>query len=185
MRRGILWMLVVLGLGGMARAENTPATRVSLKGLAGMAVRVHPVAADAQRDGLSAQAIESAVVTRLRQRGIPVRGPAEPSADARRASLEIVVATSRLDTDEYLYSIHVGLTQWAASLERPDLQVSAAVPLPARTWAAPNVFGITPNDQLARQAGATVAALVDQFIEAFHLANPSEAASRVDAPAPR
>jgi hypothetical protein len=167
-------LLLATCWAGTAAAQNTPSTRLSLKGLDAVAVQVEPIAAAAARDGLSADTIREQAVSRLRRAGIRVATEAQPGDPLRRPCLAITVATSKLETGEHLYSIRVELVQWVASLERPDLRVSAAVPVPASTWSAPNVFGIVPGPSLAGQMEAAVGRLVDQFTAALRLANPGK-----------
>lgn len=162
--------------GAPALAENSPATRLSLKGLEGIAIRVGPIDPDAQKDGLSAHAIQLAVHSQLRKAGLRVLTPEQQRQMLRRPCLLVNVATSKLNTGEHLYSIQVDVTQWVASLADPEVTVTAAIPVPAKTWSPANVFGIAPADQIIQHAQSAVSAMVDEFIDAYYKANPSETA---------
>lgn len=168
----------ILSVAVFAVAQDTPATRLSLKGLEGVAVRLEPVASPAQRDGLSAEVLRTAVESQLSRAGIRVLSVEHQQQLPRRPALEVSVATIKLGSGEQLYSIHVEVTQWVASLANPEVPVTAAVPMPARTWSAPSVFGITPADQLSREVQGAVRRMVDEFVDAYFKANPSETAFR-------
>ena len=161
---------------GLAWAENTPATRVSLKGLEGVALLVEPVDAHAQQDGLSPREIHALAQSQLEKAKIRVLSPQQQQQLPRKPCLRISLATSKLGTGEYLYSIQVDVVQWVASLANPAVSVGSALPMPARTWSAAHVFGIAPAAQMKRDAHDAVRAMVDEFIDAYHKANPSDTA---------
>jgi hypothetical protein len=165
--------LAMLAASAAAHAQNDPATRMSLKGITGVAVRIDPVAPDAQRDGLLAEGLRASVEARLRKGGITLITSEEQNRLPNRPGLEISVATSKLNTGEYLYSIHVQCTQWVASLSSPNVSLSAALPLPAATWSSPNVFGIVEGPQIGATAKKAVDTMVDEFVDACHKANPN------------
>lgn len=160
----------------LATAENTPATRLSLKGLGGIGLRVQPIDPKAQRDGLSTRQIRAAVEARLRKAKIRLLTPEQQGKTLHRACLLVNVATSKLSTGEHLYSIHVEVTQWVATLTNPKRTVTTAIPVPAKTWSAPSVFGITPAKGIRQDAQEAVGAMVDEFIDAYYQANPGETA---------
>jgi len=161
------------------RAENNPATRLSLKDLGGIAIYVEPIGAKAQQDGLSMRAIRGAVESRLRKAEIAVLSPEQQQKLLRRPCLVVRLDTSKLSTGEYLYSIHVEVTQWVASLADPAVTVAQAIPVPATTWSAAGVFGITPSGELSRDAHRAVDNMVGEFIDAYYKANPSQTAFRL------
>lgn len=178
MKKLVLPVVLVLSAaaGGLAIAENTPTTRLSLKGLHPIGIRVEPIAAEAQKDGLSARAIHAAVHSQFRKAGLRVLTPEQRRQTLRRPCLVVNVATSKLNTGEHLYSIQVEVTQWVASLANPKLTVTAAIPVPAKTWSPATVFGIAPADQMNRDVRSAVDAMVEEFIDAYYKANPSETA---------
>ncbi|NQU20027.1 MAG: hypothetical protein HQ567_02000 [Candidatus Nealsonbacteria bacterium] len=161
-----------------AAAENSPASRLSLRGLTGVGLRVEPIAADALKAGLSTAAVRSAVESQLRKAGLPMLTPEQQRNTLRRPCLLVHVATSKLNTGEYLYSIHVEMTQWVASLANPEVKVTAAIPVPAKTWSSANVFGIAPGDQINGHIHEAVRTMVEEFLNAHQRANPSETAFR-------
>jgi len=161
------------------RAENNPATRLSLKDLGGIAIHVEPIGAKAQKDGLSLRAIRGAVESRLRKAEIAVLTHEQQQKLPRRPRLVVRLDTSQLSTGEYLYSIHTEVTQWVASLADPEVTVAQAIPVPATTWSAAGVFGITPPGELSRDAHHAVDKMVGEFIDAYYKANPSQTAFRL------
>ena len=168
---------VILLLAAAVRAENIPATRLSLKGLEGVALEVAPIAPDAARDGLSDAAIRSAVESRLRKAGIRILTPRQRLQTPRRPSLHVNVATSKLDTGEHLYSICLEVAQWVALMIDPEATVAAAIPVPARTWSPAGCFGIVPAGDLGEDVQQAVDRMVDEFIDAYHKANPAKSAT--------
>jgi hypothetical protein len=163
---------------GLAGAQDNPTSRLSLKGLDAVAVSVGPIGTAAEKDGLFQAQLQGMVETRLRQAGVRLLGPEERLKRLRRPGLSVQVTTARLDTDEHIYSVRVELVQWVASLDEPTLLVTAAIPVPATTWSAPSVLGITPSKTLKRDVEAALGPMVDQFIDAFRKANPRETALR-------
>ena len=159
-----------------AMGENTPASRLSLIGLQGVGLRVDPIDRAAGKDGLSPATIRAAVEARLRKAQIPVLTAQQQREQLRRPCLVVQVATSKLNTGEYLYAVRVEMSQWVASLANPSVTVSQAIPVPASTWSARSVFGIVPAEHLRRDAQGAVDRMVDEFIDAYHTANPSETA---------
>jgi hypothetical protein len=169
--------VLALIVAAAVQAQDTPATRASLKGLPGVGLSIEPVSADAQRDGLSERTIRTAVETRLRKAGIRSLSREQQMQLPQRPCLEIRVALSKLDTGEYLYSVHVECTQWVASLANPKLSVTTATPLPAKTWSSPNAFGIAPTKGIAGTVQNAVTTMVDEFTAAYAIANRSEMAA--------
>jgi hypothetical protein len=169
--------LLALIAATIVTAENVPATRISLKGLGGVAIRVEPIDPQAQRDGLLAQDVQLAVRSQLDKAGISVLTPRQQQLLPRKPCLRISVATSKLSTGEHLYSIQVEVLQWVASLANPTATVTTAMPMPAQTWSATQMFGIAPAAQIKQDARDAVRAMVDEFIDAYGKANPSETAT--------
>lgn len=168
--RAWLGIVVLWTAAGGVLAEDSPVTRLSLQGLAGVGVRV-VTTAEANKHVVTEQALRTAVEAQLRQTGIRVLSAAEQERAARRPCLVVSVALLPLSSGEQLYSIHVELSQWVASLAKADVPVSAAVPFPAVTWSAPNVFGIAPAEQIARRVHDATGRMVAQFVGAYQQAN--------------
>jgi len=178
MKRFLLFAAIVCGASAAAVAQDNPTSRLSLKGLDAVGVSVQPIGAAAEKAGLSQAQLQEMVETRLRRAGIGLLKPEEQLKRLRRPGLSVRVTTAPLDAEEYIYSVRVELVQWVASLDDPTLLVTAAIPIPAATWSAPTVLGITPAETLKPDVEAAVAPMVDQFIDAFRKANPRETALR-------
>jgi hypothetical protein len=174
MSRAIAFVAAFAGwaLPNNATAEDNPTTRLSLTGLPGVRLVVGNIAPDAQRDGLSEEKIREQASARLGKGGIRVLSAEMQRQTPRRPALHVNVATSRLETDEYLYSIHVELIQWVALLENGGRPISAATPVPAKTWSTPNLFGIAPADEVRAHADDAIATMLDEFVKAWRQANP-------------
>ena len=98
-------------------AQGEQDQRDSLRGLLGVAVEVAPMRmyADAERDGLTTDAIRTAVELRLREAGITVfSGPTEDAAGPAYPYLYVSVNTNKLDgSSDGLYApcVSVELSQ--------------------------------------------------------------------------
>ncbi len=159
-------------------ADNSPTTRLSIKGLDAVALALQPIDAAAEKDGLSRKQLQDSAAARLQRAGIRLLQPREQLDCLRRPQLLLSVTTARLDTSEYLYSVRLELVQWVASLDDPTLAVTAAIPIPAATWSPPSVLGITPVATLQRDVEGAVLAMVDEFVDAHEKANPRQTALR-------
>lgn len=171
-------LVLTLAAGKPLAAEDSPTTRLSLKGLHAIGLRIEPIGTEAAKDGLAIRDLHSAVYDRLRKAGIRLLTLDQRQRLPHRPYLLLSAATSRLDTAEHLYSIRLEVTQRVALLTDPKVPLTAAIAVPARTWSAPNRFGIAPADQIAPHVRAAVGAMVDQFVDAYHKANPTETAVR-------
>lgn len=174
MIRSVAWLaaMATWAATNVASAENNPTTRLSLRGLPGVGLVVGKIAPDARRDGLAEDHLREQATARLRDAGIPILAADQQRRTPRRPALHVNVATSRLETDECLYSIHVEVVQWVALLENGEKAIGAATPVPATTWSTANAFGIAPADQLRRHVDEAVATMVGEFVGAWNLANP-------------
>jgi hypothetical protein len=93
-----------------------------------------------------------------------------------RPGLSIQVAALRLDNDECLYSVHVDFKQWVALLVNPQATLETAIAVPAATWSPDYRFGIAPGQDASSDIVAAANQMIDEFIEAYRRANPSEKA---------
>lgn len=155
---------VLLVLTAPASGADTPAARQSLRGITGMVVIVNPIHADAAKDGLTRERIQSDVEAKIRELGVAVL-PAE-QAESRGHEPRLVVNVNAFkDTDGlYAFSIEVGVQQWV-------LAEATGQRLYAETWsiAAVGTVGAV-RVHLVRQY---VEAGLDQFVVAWRSVNPS------------
>lgn len=169
-------LAVAMLVASVALAEDSPATRLSLQGIDALGLRVAPIAASAAKDGVSAEAIRSAVEKQVGKGGIRILPAGQTPPTLRRPALIVTVATTRLSTGEHLYSIRLEVWQWVASLADPSVTVAQATPVPAPTWSAAGVLGIAPAEEVSRHVNTALKRMVDEFIRAYHQANPNETA---------
>ncbi len=89
---------------------DTPSRRVTLKGIKAVAVVVEDTPADAQRDGLTRNLLQTDVEQRLRQAGITVD-------DDAPGMLAVFVNTLKIESGFYAYAIRVQFRQpsWGRS----------------------------------------------------------------------
>lgn len=158
------WVLAgTLGLAlGAAPAVHAGDTlqRNTLRGLAGVQVRIGDLADDVERDGLAQADLQTDVEPRLRQYAVPV-------SYARQAAV-LHAALTTLELDElggYSFTASPHLTQWARLIGEPR------TPFQAVTWTGRRVLGFTPTEKLSA-VGRAVQDRVDEFIDAYLAVNP-------------
>lgn len=176
MRTFVLAMATVAGIGipPGASAEDSPATRRSLRGLPGVGLHVHPLGADAEALGLSADGLERLLRARLDTADIPVLDADEQQRTPGRPGLSLHVAALRLENGELLYSVHLDLKQWVALLGGVSAALETPLSAPATTWSPDYRMGISPSEDALADIMAATREMTDQFIGAYRRANPLE-----------
>jgi len=164
MRTKTTWtfLLCLVGLAGVASANDSAAERASLTGLTRVSVVVEDLSAVAGKNGLTGAALQSDVERRLRQAGITVAA----------------------DADAYLY-VHVTVADPGSSLPLPYVVEVALMqevtlprglrtrtPLQCATWWV-NSLGMSGPDRLRMGVSDRVAEFADQFVRAFRSVNPA------------
>ncbi len=129
-----------------------------------MAVVVEEMRADAERDGLTRNLLQTDVEQRLRQAGITVDNHAP-------GFLAIFVNTLKFESGFYAYAIRVQFKQ-RVRMER-NLKIAAL----ASTWEAPSVVG-TVGTRALRDVRGSVRDRVDEFINAYLEENPRSRSPR-------
>ena len=135
----------LVGRAAPAAAGDSPDDRATLTGLTPISVVVEELSAVAQKNGLTAAAIQPDVEKRLRQAGISLT----PDADA------------------YLY-VHITIADPGGTLPRG---VRTRTPLQCPTWGV-NSLGMVSGAGLRVAITDRVAQFVDQFIRAYQSVNP-------------
>jgi hypothetical protein len=130
----------------------------SLKGIKAVAVVVEKMRADAERDGLTRNQLQTDVEQRLRQAGITVDNQAP-------GFLAIFVNTLKVESGFYVYAIRVQFKQ-TVRIER-----NSKIAVLASTWEAPSVVG-TVGTRALRDVRGSVRDRVDEFINAYLEQNP-------------
>jgi hypothetical protein len=137
---------------------DTPSQRATLKGIKAVAVAVEDTNADAERDGLTRNQLQTDVEQRLRRAGITLDNDAP-------GILAVFVNTLKIESGFYVYAIRVQFRQ-RVRMER-NLKIAAL----ASTWEAPSVVG-TVGTRALRDVRGSVRDRVDQFINAYLEQNP-------------
>ena len=155
----ILMTLTCLDLR-MAQAAD-PFQREGLRGLPGVEVNIEKIASDAQADGLSQEAIRTAVELILRSSGVRVLTTSETSP-----VLYVRVSTHKHSSALYAYAVTVWLLLNVSSVQRPEQ------PMIVVTWEADSgAVGTIGKDKL-RQIIDIVQDQVREFTNDFLAVNP-------------
>jgi len=166
-RSRALPLVLALGLGVPALAQGPSAEetrRAPLAGLTGVRVVVDAVDAEAQKAGLAADSVRTAVEGRLRQAGIPlVDDPKGRLSPPGFPSLHVSIKAEPLKGRGPVYLISLSLQQAASLIRRPAVIVNAS------TWHAGGLSKGSPDtvlDALGRHC--------DQFVGDYQAANPGK-----------
>ncbi len=167
-----LGAVAAIGLPPGASAEDSPATRRSLRGLPGVGLHVEPLSADAEALGLSAERLERLLRARLDAANIPVLDAEEQQRTPGRPGLGLHVAALRLENGEFLYSVHLDVKQWVALLGGVSATLETPLSAPATTWSPDYRMGISPSEDAQADIKGATREMIDQFIGAYRRANP-------------
>lgn len=137
------------------------------RGLNGVGVLVDAVKPEGQKAGLISSEVEAQVERRLREAGVRVLTRAEAVETPGMPYLYVYVDTTKTDAGSYAYVVRVSLNQGVA------LDRDSAIKVHTETWNSGNV-GAVAAEKL-QQVGKAIDAKVDEFITAYHSANPSAA----------
>ena len=159
----VLMTLTCLDLSP-ARAELV-SQQESLRGLQEVALLIEQVKPDAQADGLSEEAIRTAVELILRSSGIRVHIQSEQIQTPVTAMLYVVVDTFKNPSGLYAFNVGVRLYQKVSLMPQPQHTVAAA------TWFAPGMVG-TVGHKAIRGLVEEVESNVKKFANDFLRVNP-------------
>lgn len=137
--------------------------RETLRGLAGVAVMVEDIAADAERDGLQESQVQADVEGKLRQAGIRVLSAEERQRTPGMPTLAVRVGTYKL-ADLYDLCIEVSLLQATVLKRDPSVERLTA------TWRARGVG--RAGARRLQDARRVVGGYIDLFITAYLAVNP-------------
>ena len=138
-------------------------SRGSLRGIFGMGLVIEDVSPDAAADGLSQDAIRTAVEQILRSKGI--RLLTERTRSESAPYLYINVNTLKEELGLYAYSVNVDLKQVVGLLSMKNKKTWGA------TWSA-SVIGMVRQENLTQIITDAVEPLVNDFVNDFRSANP-------------
>jgi len=156
-------MLIVL-LAAEGRAQTLEQQRETLRGLAGVAVVVEPLNAEAEQDGLQQRRLQATVEKQLRAAGIPVLSTETWSVTPGGPYLYVNVAALKKQYELYAYSIEVCLNQLVTLARDRNIRQFA------ETWETREV-GTVGSDKLPTVQDS-IARHVETFIAAYRTVNP-------------
>jgi len=166
MRYVVIMMVFVTSLDlGLAQAAGVR-ERESLRELPGVYVLIEATKPDAQADGLSAEAIQTATVHILGASGIRVLTQKEIHDSPEGGVLYVKVSTVKSPVGTYAYSATVELFQETQLVRQPLLGVSGM------TWRALGVIGSISQDHLRDVIDSAVQPQVKAFANDFQAVNP-------------
>ena len=164
MRYVLMAILITLICLDLSMAQTRDQQRDSLQGLQGVEVVIEGLRPDAETDGLSQEAIRTAVELILRSRGIRVLTRSESLRTPSAPYLYVKVSTYNHSSDLYAYAVTVEVMQKVSLAQRPQQTVSAA------TWEKGGV-GTTGHSNI-RMVIDSVESKVKEFANDFLAANP-------------
>jgi hypothetical protein len=142
-------------------AIDSEQTRESLRGIKGVRVVVEDVSADAVRDGLTRDQIQTDVELRLRKAGINVVN----NTPAARAILSIYAHLLKANGNlGYIYNCDVHLAQLVTANAN-------GVSVVATTWST-GMLGGVESSNMPRTIRDNIGDLVDDFLNAYLSVNP-------------
>jgi hypothetical protein len=157
-------MLMTLICLDLSVAQTRDQQRDSLQGLKGVEVIIESLRPDAEADGLSQEAIRTAVELILRSKGIRVLTRSESLSTPAAPYLYVKVSTYNHSSDLYAYAVTVEVMQKVSLAQRPRQMMSAT------TWEK-GAVGTTGHSNI-RMVIDSVESKVKEFANDFLAANP-------------
>ncbi len=165
MRYAVIGLLVVLiTLSGNLAHAITDEERDSLHGLPGVYVDIHAPSKEAQQDGLSKEAIQTAVELILRSSGIKILTTDKPVESIPPASLTVRLGTVK-GPNLYSYCVEVNLAQEVALSRQPGHTMIAT------TWRK-GIGGMIGQEMLVSVIGNAIEPAIKDFANDFLTVNP-------------
>ena len=153
-----------LVVGGVARGAGDN-HKESLRGLAGVAVRVEPLTGTAADDGPDAKAILADVEQQLKKAGVNVLTAAQVAQEPGSPTLYVQVnAKMHFNTPPYAVKVSVALLQNVASARDASLKLREV-----KTWDVGYLTALDPN--VLGKTRAMVTDLVNEFITDWRTVN--------------
>jgi hypothetical protein len=159
-------LMALIGFDPSLADAATPEQRESLRGLQGVEVVIEDIKSDAQADGLSQEALRTAVELILRSRGIRVLTPSERSAMPSKPYLYVHVGTDKNSLGQYAFNARVELHQAVSLVHRSQHIVLAP------TWSTPDKFRTVGQQTMRMWIINSIEPLVREFVDDFRAVNP-------------
>jgi len=151
--------LCQLSMASSLFASNTNISRLSLRGLKGVYVKVEKIAPEIERDGLKGNRIRKDVELKLRKAGIKTLSRDKWLIVTGSPYLYVNVNVVKLRASkEYIYSVNIALRQNAYPVRNPIEVIGAT------TWSIGGIVGITYNLDKIK---VSVISQVDRFIKTY------------------
>ena len=157
-------IMLIVFLASEGRAQTLEQQRETLRGLAGVAVVVEPLNAEAEQDGLQQGRLQATVEKQLRAAGIPVLSKETWSVTPGGPYLYVNIAALKKQYKLYAYSIEVCLNQLVTLARDRNIRQFA------ETWETREV-GTVGSDKLVTVQDS-IARHVETFIAAYRTVNP-------------
>lgn len=135
-------------------------SRESLRGISGLEVVVEDISPDATADGLSQDAIRTAVEQTLRAKGIRILTNIERTRSGSAPYLYLNINTLKEELGLYAYAVNVEFKQIVGLLSNKGKQAWGA------TWSA-SVVGMAREENLSQVIADALAPLVKDFAGDF------------------
>lgn len=155
-------VVLVWGNSGVVHALDS-GSRESLRGMFGLGLVIEEVSPDASSDGLSQEAIRSAVEQALRSKGI--RLLTERTRSGSSPYLYVSVNTLKEELGLYAYSVTVDLKQFVGLLSMKNKKTWGT------TWST-SVIGMVRQENLNLIITDAIEPLIKDFTEDFLAVNP-------------
>ena len=159
-RRIGLWLMIAAGVCLHAGASDGPIERATLRGLKAVRVIVDPPDEELRRAGVTAAKLVAMVEKRMEKAGIPTDSNAVEFIGMRITAAHAKKKSSAVCLTLAVYQ-NVNLTR--------DPKIKATT----ETWSGESVV-LAPPELLFEAVSNTVNQLVDQFADAYRIANPKE-----------
>jgi hypothetical protein len=158
----LTFSFLVVGGVALGAGDNH---KESLRGLAGVTVRVEPLTGTAADDGPDIKAIQADVEQQLKKAGINVLTAAQVAQEPGSPVLYVeIVAKMHSNTPPYAVKVIVALLQNAASARDASLKLREV-----KTWDAGYLTALDPN--VLGKTRAMVGDLVNEFIADWRAVN--------------
>ena len=149
-----------------AFATNTEMDRATLRGLKAVKVVVDPLGEELQNAGLKTEQLRLHMQRKLETSGITVSTDAIEFLGLRVAGVHAKGGTFSFQKSPYAVAITLNVYQNVSLVRDPKVQTTTD------TWGTDSVV-LAPPKQLEEALSGTLDLLLDQFVSAYHSANPT------------
>jgi hypothetical protein len=167
--------LAFLALAGSATevlALDDETAGQSITGLQGIAVMVLPINADAERDGLKREQIQTDVELRLRKAGI--KSPTDREFAKRDFPYLSVNINPVKGKNSEVYSYDIKVELYKQVIQNPQDEIDSAMQtMSVKIWSS-ELTGSAPGGDLKNNVQKRIDDLIDKFVNVYLAANPKK-----------